>query len=89
MMYDTQPVVGEKWISPPFEAKLVEIPPFGRCVVARGAINSKGPLRAFLNALESIQGAGEELPVNLKFTAEGEEELGSPPSTGLHLPVCG
>ena len=81
MMYDTQPVVGEKWSSPPFEARLVEIEPFGRCIVARGAINTKGPLRAFLNALESIQEAGEEVPVNLKFTAEGEEELGSP-----HLP---
>lgn len=81
MMYDTQPVTGEKWTSPPLEARLIEIPPFGRCIVARGAINSKGPLRAFLNALESIQGAREEIPVNLKFTAEGEEELGSP-----HLP---
>ena len=81
MMYDTQPVTGEKWTSPPFEARLVNISPFGRCIVARGAINSKGPLRAFLNALESIQGADEEIPVNLKFTAEGEEELGSP-----HLP---
>ena len=81
MMYDTQPVVGEKWSSPPFEAKLVNIEPFGRCLMARGAINTKGPLRAFLNALESIQATGEEVPVNLKFVAEGEEELAS-----AHLP---
>lgn len=81
MMYDTQPVVGENWVSPPLEANLVDIPPFGKCIVARGAINTKGPLRAFLNAMESIKAAGEELPVNLKFVAEGEEELGS-----VHLP---
>ncbi len=81
MMYDTQPVVGEDWISPPLEANLVDIPPFGKCIVARGAINTKGPLRAFLNAMESIKAVGEELPVNLKFVAEGEEELGS-----VHLP---
>jgi len=81
MMYDTQPVVGEDWISPPLEANLVDIPPFGKCIVARGAINTKGPLRAFLNAMESVKAVGEELPVNLKFVAEGEEELGS-----VHLP---
>jgi len=46
--------------------------------VARGAINTKGPLRAFLNALESIKAVEGELPVNLKFVAEGEEELMSP-----------
>jgi acetylornithine deacetylase/succinyl-diaminopimelate desuccinylase-like protein len=77
MMYDTQPFTGEKWTSPPLEARLVEIAPFGKCVIARGAINTKGPLVAFLNALESILGVGEEIPVNLKFMAQGDEELES------------
>ncbi|NIR86192.1 M20/M25/M40 family metallo-hydrolase [Candidatus Bathyarchaeota archaeon] len=77
MMYDTQPFAGEEWKSPPLEARLVDIEPFGKCVVARGAINSKGPLMAFLNALESILAVGEEIPVNLKFVAQGDEELGS------------
>jgi acetylornithine deacetylase/succinyl-diaminopimelate desuccinylase-like protein len=45
--------------------------------LARGAvINSKGPLVAFLNAVESMQHA-DESPVNLIFVAEGEEERGS------------
>lgn len=78
MMYDTQPAEAEEWISPPLEAGLVDIEPFGKCIVARGAINTKGPLRAFLNAMEAIKAVGEELPVNLKFVVEGEEELMSP-----------
>ncbi len=77
MMYDTQPFSDEEWTSPPLEARLVDIEPFGKCVVARGAINSKGPLIAFLNSLESILAVGDEIPVNLKFIAQGDEELGS------------
>jgi acetylornithine deacetylase/succinyl-diaminopimelate desuccinylase-like protein len=80
-MYDTQPVDDPGWIVPPLDGKVVEMPPFGDCLVARGAINTKGELRAFLNACESVRAIGEELPVNLMFVAEGEEELGS-----RHLP---
>jgi len=80
-MYDTQPVDDPGWTVPPLEGKVVPIKPFGKCLVARGAINTKGELRAFLNACESIQAEGEEIPVNLMFVAEGEEELGS-----RHLP---
>lgn len=78
LMYDTQPVVGETWSVPPLEGRIVEQAPFGRCLVTRGAKNSKGPLRAFLNAVEAIQDVTGTLPVNLVFVAEGEEELGSP-----------
>ena len=78
LMYDTQPVSGENWSVPPLEGRIVQQPPFGRCLVARGAKNSKGPLRAFLNAVEAIQEVTGTLPVNLLFVAEGEEELGSP-----------
>ncbi|HBY94794.1 MAG TPA: twin-arginine translocation pathway signal protein [Chloroflexi bacterium] len=78
LMYDTEAVLPEEeWISPPLEANLVELPPFGRCIIGRGAVNSKGPLQAFLNTVAAIHAAGEALPVNLKFVAEGEEELGS------------
>ena len=81
LMYDTQPISGEEWRVPPLEGRIVDLPPFGRCLVARGAKNSKGPLRAFLNAVEAIQETTGTLPVNLLFVAEGDEELGSP-----HLP---
>ena len=76
-MYDTQPVDDSGWIVPPLEGKVANLPPFGDCLVARGAINTKGELRAFLNACESTKAVGEEIPVNLMFVAEGEEELGS------------
>jgi acetylornithine deacetylase/succinyl-diaminopimelate desuccinylase-like protein len=81
LMYDTQPVSGENWSVPPLAGRIVQRPDFGRCLIARGAKNSKGPLRAFLNAVEAIEEVTGSLPVNLLFVAEGEEELGSP-----HLP---
>jgi len=77
MMYDVQPVNPEDWDSPPFEANLVDHE-LGQVIMARGAINQKGPERAFLNALESIIAVDGKLPVNLMVAAEGEEELGSP-----------
>ena len=77
MMYDVQPVNPEDWDSPPFEANIVDHD-LGRVIMARGAVNQKGPERAFLNALESIIAVNGKLPVNLMVAAEGEEELGSP-----------
>jgi acetylornithine deacetylase/succinyl-diaminopimelate desuccinylase-like protein len=77
MMYDVQPVIEEDWESLPFAAELVEKPE-GQAIMARGAVNQKGPERAFLNAIESILAVHGNLPVNLMVTAEGEEELGSP-----------
>ncbi len=77
-MYDTQPVEGEEWSSPPFEANVVEKPSLGKVIIARGAVNSKGGYRMWLNALEAIIAIQGKLPVNIMFTAEGEEELGSP-----------
>ncbi len=77
MMYDTMPVDEPGWIVPPLEGRIIDMPPFGKTLVARGAVNTKGELRAFLNACESIKSAGQELPVNIIFVAEGEEEMGS------------
>lgn len=81
-MYDTQPVDDlAGWSLPPLEARLVEKPPWGRCIVARGSVNSKAPLQGFLNAVASIRAVEGKLPVNLLFVLEGEEELSS-----RHLP---
>lgn len=79
MMYDVKQVSGENWtmVQDPFQPQVVPMPSFKRVLVGRGAVNSKGPLTAFLNALFSARAVGEEIPVNLKFISEGEEELGS------------
>ncbi len=77
-MYDTQPFDERGWSSPPLAANVVNLPPFGQTIIARGAINSKGPLVAFLNACESIIAVEGKLPVNIVFTCDGEEEQGSP-----------
>ena len=72
-MYDVQPAEPlEAWESPPFEANIV-----GDRIIARGAYNTKGPLMGFLNAVESIQAVTGDVPVNMIFLIEGEEELGS------------
>ncbi len=76
MMYDVQPVDPDDWRTPPFEGNLVETE-LGQVLMARGAMNQKGPQRALLNAIASILAVDGTLPVNLMITAEGEEEIGS------------
>ncbi|MBI4771153.1 MAG: M20/M25/M40 family metallo-hydrolase [Chloroflexi bacterium] len=75
-MYDVQPVDDQRWTTPPFAAEIWDHPEGGESIVARGACNSKGPLMAFLHAVEALRATGG-LPVNIKWTIEGEEEIGS------------
>jgi acetylornithine deacetylase/succinyl-diaminopimelate desuccinylase-like protein len=78
-MYDVQPVLGEErdWIVDPFGGEIRDLPGLGDCLVNRGITNQKGPMIGFFNVLESIRAVGDELPVNIVFVIEGEEELGS------------
>jgi acetylornithine deacetylase/succinyl-diaminopimelate desuccinylase-like protein len=75
-MYDVQPVDDQPWTSPPFAADIRDHPDGGPSIFARGACNSKGPLMAFLHTIEALQ-ATTGLPVNVRWTIEGEEEIGS------------
>ena len=76
-MYDVQPVGDlDAWMCPPFAAEVRELDGFGKCVVARGVYNSKGALCGNLMTWKTIQDV-DELPVNLKIVAEGEEEISS------------
>lgn len=71
--YDVQPPEPlELWKSPPFEPTVRD----GR-IYARGASDDKGQLWAMLKAVEALLACGE-LPVNVLFLLEGEEEVGSP-----------
>src|SRR5262245_3516302 len=77
-MYDVKQVDPSEWSSPPWEAKIVDKASLGKVVMARGAVNQKGPQSACLEALHAIRASGRKLPVNLVLAAEGEEEIGSP-----------
>ena len=71
--YDVQPAEPlELWVSPPFEPQQR-----GDNLYGRGASDMKGQVVISLKAVESLVRAGE-LPINLKFLVEGEEEVGSP-----------
>ena len=70
--YDVQPVDPlELWDSPPFEPLVKD-----GIVYARGACDDKGQVYAHVKALEAYVRQGVELPVNVKFIIEGEEEAG-------------
>ncbi len=77
--YDVQPPdpLGE-WLSPPFEPTLRK----GN-LYARGASDDKGPVMAHIKAAEAWLRSGAELPVNVRFLIEGEEETG-----GTSLEEC-
>ncbi len=71
--YDVQPPEPfELWDSPPFEPVVK-----GRDVFGRGISDNKGQHLAHLNAAEAWLRSGRELPCNLTFLIEGEEEVGS------------
>jgi acetylornithine deacetylase/succinyl-diaminopimelate desuccinylase-like protein len=78
MMYDTQPFEKERWSSDPLAAERRPMGDFAEVIFARGAVNSKGPNRFFLNACQAIVEVNGRLPVNVLFTCDGEEEQGSP-----------
>jgi acetylornithine deacetylase/succinyl-diaminopimelate desuccinylase-like protein len=76
--YDVQPADPlDLWHSPPFEPviKPTEIHPDG-AIFARGACDDKGQFFMHVKAVESMLASGE-LPCNVKFMIEGEEEIGS------------
>ncbi len=71
--YDVQPVGDASlWRTDPFEPTIV-----GDRLVARGAVDDKCGIWVNLKAVESLLSVSRELPVNIKFIFEGEEELGS------------
>src|SRR6267378_687023 len=71
--YDVQPPEPfELWKSPPFEPRIE-----GRSLFARGACDNKGQNLAHLKAIEAYLKTGTELPCDITFVIEGEEEVGS------------
>ena len=55
-MYDVQPPEPlEEWRVPPYDGAIIDVEPYGECVVARGIANSKGPLVCFFNTVKVIK----------------------------------
>ncbi len=76
--YDVQPADPiNLWTSPPFEPviKKTELHPDG-AIFARGACDDKGQMYMHVKALEYMVKTNN-LPCNVKFMIEGEEEVGS------------
>jgi acetylornithine deacetylase/succinyl-diaminopimelate desuccinylase-like protein len=72
--YDVQPEEPlELWRSDPYAAEIHD----GR-MWGRGTADNKGNLIARICAIHAYQNVYGELPVNVKFLFEGEEETGSP-----------
>lgn len=70
--YDVQPAVPlELWETPPFEPSIRK-----DRIYARGSADDKGQFYMHLKAFEAMMQANE-LPCNVKFMIEGEEEVGS------------
>ncbi|KAI1721311.1 peptidase family m20/M25/M40 domain-containing protein [Ditylenchus destructor] len=70
---DVQPAdISDGWNTEPFQLVEKDGKMFGR-----GSTDDKGPVIAWLNAIEVMQSLGIEIPVNMKFVFEGMEESGS------------
>src|SRR6478672_4628196 len=72
--FDVQPVDPlPLWKSSPFEPTVQD-----DLVFARGASDMKGSLLTTIIAVETLLQTTGQLPVNVKFFIEGQEEIGSP-----------
>jgi len=75
--YDVQPPDPmELWHSGPFDPVVVE-GPRGPRIVARGAVDDKGPLMSFIEAFRGWSKVHGTLPCPVTVLLEGEEESGS------------
>jgi acetylornithine deacetylase/succinyl-diaminopimelate desuccinylase-like protein len=76
--YDVQPAdpLG-LWQSPPFEPTIVEAE-HGARMVARGAVDDKGQVMTWLEAMRAWHEVHRTLPIRVTAFLEGEEESGSP-----------
>ena len=72
--YDVQPPEPlEKWMCKPFSGKIINGKIYGR-----GASDNKGNFVSRLKDVQTLLKVTGNVPVNIKFFVEGEEEIGSP-----------
>ena len=72
--YDVQPVDPiDLWETSPFEPDIRN-----DCLFARGSADDKGQVFIHFKSAQAFLEVAGELPLNIKFLVEGEEEIGSP-----------
>lgn len=72
--YDVQPAEPlERWKYPPFSGTRI-----GNKIFGRGAADDKGELITRMRAVRAFLEETGDVPCNVKFMIEGEEEIGSP-----------
>lgn len=72
--YDVQPVEPlDQWTNAPFEPTVRD-----NRLFARGATDNKGNIASRIAAIKALLEINKQLPVNLKYIIEGEEEISSP-----------
>ncbi len=72
--YDVQPPEPlEKWMCQPFSGEIINGKVYGR-----GASDNKGNFVSRLKAVQTLLEVTGNVPANIKFFVEGEEEIGSP-----------
>lgn len=77
--YDVQPADPvDLWTTPPFEANTR-----GERIYGRGSADNKGPQIVHFVALERALRKNPDLPLNITWFIEGEEEIGSPSFRGF------
>jgi acetylornithine deacetylase/succinyl-diaminopimelate desuccinylase-like protein len=82
--YDVTVYDEKEWTVPPSSAEIVDaerikLPPeLGKVIVARGAHDKKAPVLGFILSLKAIREVRGDVPVNVIFALEGEEEIMSP-----------
>ena len=83
-IYDETPVDASEWKVEPLGAEIVDparigLPEeMGSLLCSRAALNHRGPMLAFILAVQAMREVEGDVPVNIVWAWDGEEEIGSP-----------
>jgi acetylornithine deacetylase/succinyl-diaminopimelate desuccinylase-like protein len=83
-LYDMTPVVQDRWAVEPTGATIISpdrigLPnKLGSLICSRATYNHRAPMLSFMFAVKAMLEVEGDIPVNLTWMWDGEEELGSP-----------